>query len=208
MGCRKRRQAGVRKIVTRKDLPYKTRSSEDVYNNRFSRKWSRKELVGRLLWGLIKPLFMFSPRPMWGWRRFLLRLFGANISENVHIYPSVIIVIPWNITVGKDSAIGDGVRLYALGPIEVGERVTISQGSHLCAGSHDWRVSEMPLIKSSIKVEDDVWICADAFVGPDVTIGMRSIVSARACVMRDVGSDVIAEGNPVSIRRKANLCDE
>jgi putative colanic acid biosynthesis acetyltransferase WcaF len=108
----------------------------DVEANRRSRKWSNVELGKRVLWALLRPLFSLSPRIIWGWRRMLLRCFGAEIGNNVHIYPTVQIIIP-NLTIGDGAAVGDRAILYALGPITIGGGVTISQGAHLCAGTHD-----------------------------------------------------------------------
>lgn len=177
----------------------------DVSANRRARKWSRNEQFGRVLWAFVHPLFALSPRPLWGWRRWLLRSFGAKIGMDVHVYPSVRIAIPWNLTIGDFCAVGDRVILYALGPITLGARATVSQGAHLCAGTHDWRKSDMPLMKPPIVIGDDVWICADAFVGPGVTIGAGAIVGARAVSMTDIPPAAIAIGNPakmVSIRKR------
>lgn len=175
----------------------------DVAANRTSVKWSKRELVGRAFWALIYPIFRLSPRPFfWGWRRGILRLFGAKIGHNVHIYPSVRIAVPWNLQVADGAAIGDKATLYALGEIQIGERATVSQGAHLCAGTHDWRQPSMPLVKSPINIGADAWICADAFVGPGVTVGDRAIVGARAVAMKDVPGEAIVAGNPARQVRK------
>lgn len=168
----------------------------EVAANRAARKWSRSELVGRLLWDLAHPLFVLSPRPMWGWRRFLLRLFGARIGRDVHVFPSALITIPWNISIGDQSAVGDRAILYALGSITIGRQVTISQGAHLCAGSHDYTRADLPLTKPPIRVGDGAWVCADAFVGPDVEVGAFAIVAAGAVVMRSCEGGAIVAGNP------------
>jgi putative colanic acid biosynthesis acetyltransferase WcaF len=176
----------------------------DTIANRASRSWTLKELLARVLWRLASPLFIWSPRPLWWWRRALLRGFGAKIGAHVQIYPTVRIAIPWNLSVGPYSAVGDRAILYALGPITIGHRATISQGAHLCAGTHDYRDPVMPLLKLPIEVGDDAWICADAFVGPNVHIGSRAIVGARAVVMRDVPNDTVVAGNPARIINKRN----
>jgi len=174
-----------------------SKSAKDwVADNRASQKWTLREQVGRTAWALAHPFFRLSPRVFWGWRRMLLRLFGAQIGRNVHVYPTAKITIPWNLSVADFSAVGDRVILYALGPIRIGERVTVSQGAHLCAGTHDWRSQTMTLLKPPITLEEDVWICADAFVGPDVTVGAKAIVGARAVVTKDVPSQAIMAGNP------------
>jgi putative colanic acid biosynthesis acetyltransferase WcaF len=169
----------------------------DVATNRRALKWTRREQVGRLLWALVYPLFRLSPRPyFWGWRRAILRSFGAKISKDAQIHPTVKIAIPWNLDVGEGAAVGDCAILYSLGPIRIGARTTISQGAHLCAGTHDWRDPAMPLNKPPIEIGADTWICADAFIGPGVTIEDGAIVAARAVVVKDVAPNKIMAGNP------------
>jgi putative colanic acid biosynthesis acetyltransferase WcaF len=169
----------------------------DIEANRRARKWSTRALIARTVWEVLSgPLFAWTPRPLWAWRCAILRLFGANIGKDVHVFPTVKIAVPWNLSIGNYSAIGDGVILYALGPIKIGERATVSQYAHLCAGTHDWRDPTMPLIKAPIVVGDDAWLCANAFIGPGVTIGDRAIVGAAAVTMKDVAPGSIVGGNP------------
>jgi len=154
-------------------------------------------MVQRVLWMLVgRPLFAWSPRPFFGWRRFVLRRFGAEIGTGVNIYPSATIYFPWNLTVGDWSAVGEHAMIYNLGPITIGAQVTISQNAHLCAGTHDHTDPAMPLLKPPIAVEDQAWICADAFVGPHVTVGEGAIVGARAVAVKDVEAWSIVGGNP------------
>src|ERR1700736_6444082 len=108
----------------------------DIKANRRMRKWSKREKLGRLLWGLAHPLFAGSPRLAWGWRRALLRAFGAEVAPEAQIHPSVRIALPWNLEIGAFSAVCDRSILYSLGRITIGARTTISQGAHLCAGTH------------------------------------------------------------------------
>lgn len=160
------------------------------------RKWSPRELVGRMLWAFVWPLFRFSPRLLWGWRCWLLRLFGARVGSQVHIHPSVSVFIPWNLEIGDWSSIGFDVLIYNLGPVRIGRCVTVSQRVHLCAGSHDYRDPSMLLLKLPISIGNDVWICADAFVGPDVIVGEGAILGACATVIRSVAPWQIVAGNP------------
>jgi putative colanic acid biosynthesis acetyltransferase WcaF len=178
----------------------------DIRANLRAKKWGRRELAIRFVWTTIYPLFAYSPRQAWGWRRFLLRLFGARIGANVQIYPTVQIVIPWNLEISDETGIGDRAILYALGPIKIGSCVTISQNAHLCGGTHDYRLADLPLIKSPIWVDDGAWICADAFVGPGVRIGKMAILGARGVAMKDIPDHMIAVGNPATIiRRRPDL---
>lgn len=168
----------------------------DIEANRRARKWTRGALAARILWAGGALLFRLTPRPLWGVRRALLRLFGARVGRDAHIYPTVRIVIPWTLAIGARAAVGDGATLYGLGPITVGDDATISQGAHLCAGTHDFRDPSMPLLKPPLTVGRGAWVCADAFVGPGVEVGEMAVVGARAVAMRDVAAWAIVAGNP------------
>lgn len=172
--------------------------ANDITSNRAAQKWTKREQAGRVLWTLATPLFRFSPRVLWGWRRMLLRLFGATVGANAHIYPSVSVAIPWNLEIGEQAAVGDHAILYALGPIRICARATVSQYAHLCAGTHDWREPAMPLVKTPLVIGEDAWVCADAFVGPGVTIGKGAILGARAVAVSDIADNIVAGGNPAA----------
>jgi len=168
----------------------------DIRTNRASSKYDRSVMARRILWMLCGPLFRYSPRPCFGWRRAMLRAFGASIGKHVHIHNSVTIVMPWNLTVGDWSAIGEHVYIYNLGSVTIGEQVSVSYRAHLCAGSHDFTKPDLPLIKPSITIEDSAWVCTDTFVAPGVRIGQGAVAGARAVVTRDVPPWSIVVGNP------------
>ena len=88
------------------------------------------------------------------------------------------------------------MKLYALGTIKIGAKVTVSQGAHLCAGSHDYEDPKFVLLKLPIHIENSAWVCADAFVGPNVTIGEGAVIAARSVVMKDVAGWEVVGGNP------------
>lgn len=174
----------------------------DIEANRSAINYSKKEMRRRVLWVAGGIAFSLTPRPCFGLRRWLLRRFGASIGEQVHIYPSARITLPWNLSVGDWSAIGEAAIVYSLGRITIGRSVTVSQYAHLCAGSHDYRDPAMPLLRLPITIEDEVWICADAFVGPGVTVGQRSILAARGVLVKDAPPGTILGGNPARILKQ------
>jgi putative colanic acid biosynthesis acetyltransferase WcaF len=123
-------------------------------------------------------------------------MFGATIGKGVRTYSSTDIYFPWNLTIGEYSSMGENVLVYSLGKVTIGNRVTISQRAHLCAGSHDYHDPAMPLTKPPIYIGDDVWICADAYIGPGVRVSNLAIVAARGVVVKDVAIANIVGGNP------------
>jgi len=177
----------------------------DITKNRESQKYTKRELFLRVLWGLGQFIFKFSPRIFFSWRVFILRLFGAKIGHSVHIYPSAVIYMPWNLSMGNYSAIGEDALIYNLGRISLGNNVTVSHRAHLCAGTHDYTDTSLPLLKLPITLEDNVWVCAEAFIGPNVVIGEGAVVGASAVVTKDVDSWVVVAGNPAVFIKKRVL---
>jgi putative colanic acid biosynthesis acetyltransferase WcaF len=161
--------------------------------------YSLGDYAKRAAWWLAQPLFRGSPRLLFGWRRFLLRLFGARIGPGVKIFPSVRITFPWNLAVGAGSVIAWKATLYNLGRLEIGERVVISQGAHLCGGNHDYEAEGFPLLKCDIGIGDDAWVAAEAFIGPGVRVGRGAVVGARAVVTGDVPEQAVVAGNPARV---------
>ena len=181
----------------------------DIDANRSARKYSRTTQLRRILWALARPLFRYSPRLFFGWRRFLLRLFGARVGREVRIYSDAVIYFPWNLEVEDHAAIGEGALIYNLGQVTIGRDATISQRAHLCAGTHDYTDPAMPLEKPPIKVGAQAWVCADAFVGPGVSVGEGAVVGARAVAMKDVPAWAVVAGNPArQIKRRRMSGDQ
>jgi putative colanic acid biosynthesis acetyltransferase WcaF len=134
-----------------------------------------------------------------------LRCFGAQVGKGVHIYPTATIYMPWNLSIGDLSSIGENALIYNLGHVTIGRSVTISHRAHLCAGTHDHARTEMPLLKPSIDVDDQAWICTEAFVGPGVRVGEGAVVGARAVAVRDVPAWTIVAGNPARVVKQRVL---
>lgn len=169
----------------------------DPNTARLMSPWTLQQKIARALWMLIRfLLFRPSFHNWYGWRRFLLRLFGAKVGDRVRIRPTAAIEIPWNVELGDEAIVGDYAILYSLGKIHIGRRVVISQYAHVCAGTHDYRYREFPLLKPPITIHDDAWIAADAFVAPGVVIGEGAILGARASAFADIPPWTIAVGNP------------
>lgn len=172
--------------------------------------FSLSNRMQRILWKVsYLLLFRFTPRPFHAWRSTMLRLFGAQIGKDVHVYPQVDIWAPWNLKIGDKVGIANGVTLYSMDRIEIGNYCVISQGSHLCAGSHDYNSQNFQLFTKPIVVRDHAWICAEAFISLGVTIPEGAVVGARAVVTKTLEDPwAVYAGNPCKRikARKNNTC--
>jgi putative colanic acid biosynthesis acetyltransferase WcaF len=168
----------------------------DVAANRAARKYSRREQALRVLWTFGRWLVIASPHPCHGWRRMVLRLFGARVGRQARIHSSAVIYMPWNVELGDWSAVGPDVFIYSLGKVRIGQRATVSYRTHVCAGTHDFTDPTLPLLKPAVTIADDAWVGTDAFVGPGVTVGRGAIVAARAVVVKDVAPLTVVGGHP------------
>jgi putative colanic acid biosynthesis acetyltransferase WcaF len=144
-------------------------------------------------------LFACSPQPLYGWRRFLLRVFGARIGRAVQVRPSAHITYPWKVVIGDNAWIGDRAELYSLGPIHIGADAVISQRSYLCAATHDHRHPDFPIVAKPVTIGAEAWIATDVFVAPGVSIGVGAMIGARSSVFKDVADYAIAMGSPAVV---------
>lgn len=159
---------------------------------------SRKNKLMRLVWGIVW-LLLFRPSPRWalhGWRRFLLRQFGAKIGEGSRIAPTCRVWAPWNLEMGNLSVLADHVDCYTMDKIRIGSKVAVSQRTFLCSGSHRTDSLIRELITAPITIDDHAWIAAECFIHPGTHIGEGCVVGARSVVTKDLRAWTICAGIP------------
>lgn len=173
------------------------------YENRLG----RKHQAVRMLWNILWPLTTwFLPRSLgMGWKRSLLRMFGANVHPTAQVYSSARIYFPANLTMEAYSCLADGVECYNVAPVTVGAHSTISQGSLLCTASHDITDSHHRLVTAPIMIEDQVWIGARAYIGMGVVVRQGAVVGATASVYKTVEPWTVVGGNPARFIKKREI---
>jgi putative colanic acid biosynthesis acetyltransferase WcaF len=181
--------------------PLDSRKSSSVYGGpSFSLANRLQRAVWIMTWLI---LASWTPPPFHPWRRFLLRLFGAQISPTARIYGSTRIWYPPNLKMGAYSVLGWDAICYCQGQITLNDFASVSQRAHLCAGTHAIDDPDFQLITGPIVIEEHAWVAADAFVGPGVTIREGAVLGARGVAFKDLDSWTVYVGNPAqSIRRR------
>jgi putative colanic acid biosynthesis acetyltransferase WcaF len=140
--------------------------------------------MARLAWGIVYALlFRPSPRPLHAWRSALLRLFGAKLGADCHIYPRARIWAPWNLVCEDVVAIADDAEIYNPATVTLRSHSIVSQQAYLCGASHDYDDPAFPMIWMPITVGRYAWICARAtvqmglFVGDGAILGLGSVAT-------------------------------
>lgn len=161
----------------------------------------------RQAWNIVQAmLFCTSPRPLHAWRAFLLRLFGARLGQGCHVYPGVKVWAPWNLQLGDFVGVADGVTLYNMDRIEISDYAVISQGAHLCGGTHDYNSANFQLVIKPVVIGARAWVCAEAFIHPGVVVPEGAVVGARAVVTRSLPTPwAVYAGNPaIQVGKRVN----
>ncbi len=156
-----------------------------------------------VIWYLFKILFFLNPIPFpQKFKAFLLRLFGAKVGKGTVIKPRVNIHMPWKLEIGDNTWIGEEVFILDFELIKIGSNVCISQRAFLCGGNHDYRDPAFSYRNGPIVIEDGAWVGACCFIGPNVTIGTDTVVSASSVVTTTLKPNSIYRGNPLTFVKK------
>lgn len=144
-------------------------------------------------------LFRPSPRPFFGWRRFLLRCFGATIGQGVAVYPTAKIWAPWNLYCADMVAIANDVDIYNPSIVRLGSHSIVSQGAFICCASHDYNNPAFPLYSKEISIGAYSWICARACVMPGVTINDGAVLGLASVATSDLAAWSVYAGSPAQL---------
>ena len=153
--------------------------------------------IQRLMWGICWSVFYrLSPRPLFAWRAFLLRLFGAKLGPTCKFYPSSRVWAPWNLVCADLVAVGDRAEIYNPAPMRLGSHAILSQGGYLCGATHDFNDPAFPLLAYSMEVGANAWVCARACVAPGVNVGEGAVLGLASVATRDLEPWGVYAGSP------------
>lgn len=142
------------------------------------------------------------------WRLALLRAFGAKVSWKANVYASVKVWAPWNLQMAALAALAPRVEVYNIAPVSVGEKAIVSQGAYLCTGTHDHRDPNFPLYARPIAIGRRAWVCAEAFIGPGVTVNEGAVLAARAVTFKPLAPWTVYQGNPAqAVNTRPEIAD-
>jgi len=155
------------------------------------------------VWLILNALIFRNPLIfVQGLKKWLLRVFGAQLGKGLVIKPGVNIKFPWKLKIGDNVWIGENVWIDNLDYVSIGDDVCISQGALLLTGNHDYTKTGFDYRNAPIKIEDGVWIGAKAVVCPGVVCQSHSILTVNSVATFDSEAYQIYQGNPAKKVRK------
>src|SRR6266567_7203732 len=132
-------------------------------------------------------------------RRFFYRLGGVKIGRGSALHMGTIFYNPRNISIGRDSIIGERAVLDGRDILEIGNHVDLASEVMIYNAQHDIESPTFAAKKAPVRIEDYVFIGPRVIILPGVTIGKGAIVGAGAVVTKDVEPFAIVGGVPAKV---------
>ncbi len=129
---------------------------------------------------------------------------------------SFVLHSPFRCDFGTQITIGDhftgnfNLTILDEAPVHIGDHVFIGPNVGIYTVTHalhpDQR-NEGVMRSRPVRIEDDVWIGAQAVILPGVTVGRGAVVGAGSVVTRDIPAGMLAAGNPCRVLRPIVAAD-
>ncbi len=140
-------------------------------------------------------------------RRLLYRMAGMKIGTGSTIHMHARFYDAKNITIGKDSIIGEYVILDGRDQLTIGNHVDIASEVMIYNSKHDINDPDFKAINGKVTIEDYVFIGPRAIIMPGITIRKGAVVGAGAVVTKDVAPYTVVGGIPAQVIGERKIKD-
>ena len=160
---------------------------QNLKDYKLPKNWSRgKNLFYEVIWIVFFKPMISCTLPGTFWRKYILILFGAKLGKYIRFNPGLKIKMPWRLSVGDYSWIGEDVWIDNISNVKIGDNVCISQGVYFCTGNHDFKKISFNLICKSIIIDSESWIGSKVIIGPGNKIGRGSVIKMGSIITKDI----------------------
>ena len=143
--------------------------------------------------------------PSHSFRRACYRIAGVKIGPGSTIHMWCSFFEPGNITIGRDTIVGDHAFLDGRDKIFIGDHVDIASQVMVYNSQHDIDNKDFGAITKPVVIGDYVFIGPRSIILPGVTIGKGAVVAAQAVVTKDIPEYAVVGGVPAKyIRERKN----
>lgn len=142
------------------------------------------------------------PRGVGRWvRARVLPARFAKFGSNTVIQDQFRVTNPEKVSIGSHCNFAQRVFITGGGGVTIGDYVGLGPDVKIWSVNHRFEDPDTPWMlqgydKHPVVIEDDVWLGANCFVMPGITIGRGAILSAGTVLMKSVPPFAIVAGNP------------
>ena len=134
-------------------------------------------------------------------RAAVLRHYLGALGRNNVIQQGFRITTPEKVRIGSNCNFGADVVIAGGGGVQIGDWVGFGPDVKVWSVNHCFSDPDVPWqlqgwTARPVVIEDDVWLAANVFVTPGVTIGRGAIISAGTVLAKSVPPFAIVAGNP------------
>lgn len=145
-------------------------------------------------------------------RNHIIRLLFGFCGENIRVNQPIFVDYGCNICLGTGSLINMNCTLLDTGKIVIGENTLIGPDVKIYTAVHpllpNERIYTDETGKISIQTQtapvtigNNAWIGGGTIILPGVTIGDNTVVGAGSVVTKSIPANVIAYGNPCTVKK-------
>jgi acetyltransferase-like isoleucine patch superfamily enzyme len=137
-------------------------------------------------------------------RSKLIGRFFQHFGQGTVVQAGMRVTNPERIWIGSNCNFAQGVFITGGGGVRIGDWVGFGPDVKVWSVNHKFDDPNTPWLLQGwdlkpVVIEDDVWLGANVFVMPGVTIGKGAIVSACAVVAKSVPPYSLVAGNPARV---------
>jgi acetyltransferase-like isoleucine patch superfamily enzyme len=124
------------------------------------------------------------------------------LGDDVHVNRHVVLSsMGGRIEVGASTTVNPFATIYGHGGVFIGSNVSIASKVTIVAANKRYEdatrtIKSQGIDARAIRIEDDVWIGANAVVLAGVTVGRGAVIGAGAVVTHDVAAHTVVAGVP------------
>ncbi len=132
---------------------------------------------------------------------------NIKLGKNVWIYPNVTIFGDGLIEIGDKVSIGQGTIIYASksGGVKIGNNTMIAAQSYIIDADHGMKFGKMMRDQvntvAAIEIGEDVWLGANVTVLKGSKIGNGAVIGAKSLVKGEIPEYSICVGVPAKVKK-------
>jgi acetyltransferase-like isoleucine patch superfamily enzyme len=137
-------------------------------------------------------------------RRLVMRRSLQQLGQNTVFQRGVQITRAENVSIGSNCNFAANCLITGGGGVRIGDWVGFGPDVKVWSMNHRFDDPDTPWLLQGwemkpVTIEDDVWLAANVFVMPGVTIGKGAIVSASSVVNKSIPPYAVVVGNPARV---------